>query len=177
MTAPRWMRLVLILAGVYNLVWGALVVLFPHAMFRFGGLERDGEPINYPEVWQCVGMIVGVYGIGYLLAARDPLRHWPIVLVGLLGKVFGPLGTLKAALQGTLPWTTTVTHLGNDFIWWIPFFLILRAAHQASLAEANTAPPGGFARVLADARDQQGRSLAELSRGVPLLVVFLRHFG
>ena len=39
-----------------------------------------------------MGMIVGVYGIGYLIAARDPRTHWPIVLVGLLGKVFGPIG-------------------------------------------------------------------------------------
>ena len=50
------------------------------------------EPPNYPELWQCIGMIVGVYGIGYLAAAADPLGHWPITLVGFLGKMFGPIG-------------------------------------------------------------------------------------
>lgn len=58
---------------------------FPPPPFDLTGIAR----VNYPEIWQCVGMIVGVivgvYGIGYLVAASDPRRHWPIVLVGLLG--------------------------------------------------------------------------------------------
>jgi hypothetical protein len=61
------------------------------------------ERLNYPEIWHCVGMIVGVYGIGYLIAASDSRTHWQIVLVGLLGKVFGPIGFLVALLRGTFP--------------------------------------------------------------------------
>ena len=80
----RW----LLAAGLYNLAWGAFSVLAPTAIFHVAGVD----PPIYPELWQCIGMIVGVYGIGYLIAARDPYRHWPIVLVGLLGKVLGPLG-------------------------------------------------------------------------------------
>jgi hypothetical protein len=71
-----------------------------------------------PVIPQCVGMIVGVYGIGYLIAASDPLRHWPIVLVGFLGKIFGPIGFLAAGLRGDLPWSWGVTILSNDLIWW-----------------------------------------------------------
>src|SRR5215468_2521786 len=92
-TAPRWMSGVLWAAAVYNLLWGGCVVLFPLQPFRWLGMPLP----NYPQIWQCVGMIVGVYGIGYACAARDPLRHWPIVLVGLLGKIFGPLGFLLSA--------------------------------------------------------------------------------
>ena len=77
-----WQRRVLMAAGLYNLIWGAAVVLFPNGLFRLTGIA---DPL-YPGIWQCVGMIVGVYGIGYLTAARQPLRHWPIVLVGLLGR-------------------------------------------------------------------------------------------
>ena len=29
-------------------------------------------------------MIVGVYGIGYIIAAGNPYKHWPIIFVGLL---------------------------------------------------------------------------------------------
>ena len=85
---PVWMRHVLVAAGIYNLAWGAVTVGLPYWLFDLTGMERP----NYPFIWQCVGMIVGVYGIGYLAAAADPLRHWPIVLVGFLGKIFGPLG-------------------------------------------------------------------------------------
>jgi small multidrug resistance pump len=73
-------------------------------------------------------MIVGVYGIGYTIAARDPLRHWPIVLVGLLGKVFGPVGAVEGALAGRLPWSILWTNLTNDLIWVVPFGLILYRA-------------------------------------------------
>ncbi len=82
-------------------------------------------------LWQCIGMIVGVYGIGYWLAARDPARHWPIVLVGLLGKVLGPIGFLQAGLTDQLPWRCGWLIVTNDLIWWVPFASILLAARRA----------------------------------------------
>lgn len=126
--APRWMSRVLWAAAVYNVLWGGAVVLFPLAFFRWLRME----PPNYPQIWQCVGMIVGVYGVGYACAAAAPLRHWPIVLVGFLGKVFGPIGFVAAALQGELPWRFGVLLLGNDLIWWVPFGLILYRAYRAA---------------------------------------------
>jgi len=66
--SPIWMRRVLLVAAVYNLVWGAWVIFFPLVPFRWMGVD----PPNYPGLWQCIGMIVGVYGIGYGAAALDP---------------------------------------------------------------------------------------------------------
>jgi small multidrug resistance pump len=89
------------------------------------------EPARYPFIWQCVGMIVGVYGIGYLAAAADPIRHWPIVLVGFLGKIFGPLGYVMGVADGTVPLAFGVTLPTNDLVWWVPFAAILWHAWQA----------------------------------------------
>lgn len=134
--SPRWMRYVLILAGAYNLVWGTAVVLFPAWSFRVGGLltsAYDGvDPALYLHLWQCIGMIVGVYGVGYLIAAGDPARHWPIVLVGLLGKLFGPVGAVLGIVRGELPRTMLWTNLTNDFVWLLPFTLILWHAWRAA---------------------------------------------
>lgn len=113
---------ILKVAAIYNIIWGALIILFPHALFDFAGLPR----MNYPGVWQCVGMIVGVYGIGYWVAASDPVKHWPIVLVGLLGKIFGPIGFLQSLYLGVFNLKFGSTIITNDLIWWIPFFLILK---------------------------------------------------
>ncbi len=126
LTADRWMKPVLLAAGIYNIAWGGLVLFFPLAMFRWFGME----PPNYPQLWQCVGMIVGVYGVGYIAAAFDPLRHWPIVLVGFLGKVFGPIGFVQAAMEGVFPWSFGINNITNDVIWWVPFGMILYRAHQ-----------------------------------------------
>lgn len=119
--APVWASRWLVAAGVYNLLWGAAMIVFPHLLFDVCGIER----LNYPEIWQCVGMIVGVYGIGYLIAAGDSRTHWPIVIVGLLGKVLGPIGFVVALLRGTFPPLFGLTILTNDLIWWIPFAMIL----------------------------------------------------
>ena len=99
--ARPWMRTVLVIAGIYNLAFGAWAVLLPGSAFALFGMD----PPTYPFLWQCIGMIVGVYGVGYLAASRDPLRHWPIVLVGLLGKIFGPIGFLQTVLAGDIPWS------------------------------------------------------------------------
>jgi uncharacterized membrane protein HdeD (DUF308 family) len=118
----RW----LVAAAIYNLTWGGFVVLFPLVAFELAEMD----PPRYPAIWQCVGMIVGVYGVGYAIAARDPLRHWPIVLVGLLGKVFGPIGFLMAASRGELPWRLGWTILTNDLLWWPAFAVLLWRAWQ-----------------------------------------------
>ena len=55
---PSWIRGWLLAAGFYNLAWGAANIIWPNALFDFAGAKR----VNYPEIWQCVGMIVGVYG-------------------------------------------------------------------------------------------------------------------
>jgi hypothetical protein len=120
------MSRVLWMAAAYNVAWGAFIVLFPLAPFRWAGMP----PPNYPTIWQCIGMIVGVYGVGYACAARDPVRHWPIVLVGFLGKLFGPIGFLWCALNGDLPWIAGWINVTNDVIWLIPFALILRHASR-----------------------------------------------
>lgn len=122
---PRWARGWLIAAGVYNLVWGGVTVLYPAWLFDLTGLE----PPNYPFIWQCVGMIVGVYGVGYLAASRDPFRHWPIVLVGLLGKLLGPMGYAMGLARGEVPAAFGVTLPTNDLIWWVPFTLMLWGAY------------------------------------------------
>ncbi len=120
----KWMSVVLKLAGIYNIVWGTWVVLFPHMAFEISGAQIP----NYLEIWQCVGMIVAVYGLGYWLAANNPLRHWPIVLVGFLGKIFGPIGFVFAIIKGTFPLVFGWNIIFNDLIWWIPFALILNQA-------------------------------------------------
>lgn len=120
------MRLTLRLAAVYNILWGAWVVLFPHQFFEWTGME----PINHPMVWQGMGMVIGVYGLGYWWASSDPVKHWPIVAVGFLGKIFGPLGFLLNYLTGQVPLSFVFTLITNDFIWWIPFGIILVKAHK-----------------------------------------------
>lgn len=170
---PSWMSRVLVAAGIYNILWGAYAVLLPLHMFSLFGME----PPRYPELWQCIGMIVGVYGVGYLAAATDPMRHWPVVLVGFLGKVFGPIGFLQAAITGAMPWSFGLNIIFNDLIWWVPFFLILREAYRREWLDEIHRPVAELAAMMRQPLAHTGASLAELSKGREVLVLFLRHSG
>ncbi len=176
-TAPIWMRYVLLAAAAYNLLWGAWVVLRPDDLFNWVGILSP----RYPGIWQCVGMIVGVYGVGYAIAAFDPFRHWPIVLVGFLGKVFGPIGMIYNLLlatpgEGRLPAQFAWTNLTNDVIWWVPFAAILYLAFKAAVAPDKKTQLN-VTEANRRFRSQHGKSIAELSQKSPVMLLFLRHRG
>ncbi|MFN0132423.1 MAG: SelL-related redox protein [Phycisphaerales bacterium] len=169
------MRRWLVAAGIYNIAWGGAAAVAPVWTLRLLGV-RPASTELWPQFWACIGMIVGVYGVGYLIASRDPVRHWPIVLVGLLGKVLGPIGFVQGAIAGSLPWSLGLSIVTNDLLWWVPFAMILWHAVRSS----QPAPPEGeigLAQALDDLRDDAGRSLRAITDERPTLVVLLRHAG
>ena len=66
-------------------------------------------------------------------------RPWPIVLVGLLGKILGPLGMVKSLWTGELPWGFALTCVTNDLIWWLPFALLLKYAWEQHRKDGRVA--------------------------------------
>ena len=122
-----WMRRALLSAAIYNAVWAGLIIAAPDALFAW--LELP--PPSYAGLWRCVGLIVGLYGVGYAAAASNPIGHWPITLVGLLGKLLAPAAFVIAALRGELSWRFGATLLTTGMLWWLPFALILVAAWRA----------------------------------------------
>ena len=111
-------------AALYNLVWGSMMVLFPQLFFRLIGMPLP----NYPALWQVVGMFVLVYAPAYWWAARYPTPHRHLILIGVLGKLLGPLGFVWSVAGGQLPLAFGWTILTNDLIWWPAFGLYLRDA-------------------------------------------------
>jgi len=120
----RLHRAVFLAAGLYNIGWGLYAAIDPQWLFRFAGMP----PANHPQIFGCLGMVVGLYGILYLEVARVPERGWLMAAVGLTGKILGPAGLLLLICQGAWPPATLVLCLTNDFIWWIPFGLYLMDA-------------------------------------------------
>jgi hypothetical protein len=114
-------RIVLGLAAAYNVALGSWAVLAPDAFFRL----FDLEPPRHPAVWQCLGMVLGCYGLLYAWAARHLEHARPIVFVGLLGKVLGPVGWLFTVGSGEWPLRTVTLLFLDDLVWWLPFTLFL----------------------------------------------------
>ena len=129
----RWHRAAFVAAGLYNIGWGLYSALDPGWLFRFAGMP----PQRYPEIFACLAMVVGLYGILYLEIARRPERGWLMAAVGLAGKVLGPIGLGLLLLRGVWPPATLILCLTNDLIWWIPFGLYLYDAWPAFRADTG----------------------------------------
>jgi hypothetical protein len=124
MARRRWHRGVFIAAGAYNIAWGIYSALDPQWLFRFARMPLA----NYPEIFACLAMVIGLYGVLYLYAAWRPEDGWLIVAVGLAGKVLGPIAMIWLIYRGQWPLRAIVLSVTNDLIWWIPFLLYLHDA-------------------------------------------------
>jgi len=117
----RFHRWVFTAAGLYNIGWGAYSVLYPNWFFRI----TEMSPSNHPEIFACLGMVIGLYGILYFKIAHSPESSWLIATVGLTGKVLGPIGAVGLILSNQWPPHAIILILVNDLIWWIPFGVYL----------------------------------------------------
>ena len=113
----RFHRAVFVLAGAYNLGWGLFAAADPQWLFRFSGMPLS----NHPEIYACLGMVLGLYGILYLEVARVPETGWRLAAVGFVGKVLGPIGMAELLWTGKWPMWAGILCVPNDLIWWLPF--------------------------------------------------------
>src|SRR5262245_16087863 len=120
-TRAPFYRLIFGLAALYNLSFGLWTGLAPYAFFNLLQLRR---PL-YPSIWSCLGMVVGTYGLAYAYAALRLERAWPLIAIGLVGKVLGPIGWVLTVRSGEWPVRTFSLVLFNDIVWWLPFTLFL----------------------------------------------------
>lgn len=128
MPRRKFHRITFVAAGIYNIGWGLFSMADPQWMFRFAGMPLQ----NYPEIFACLGMVLGLYGVLYLQVARNPEGSWNIAAVGFAGKVLGPIGWLTLVVNGQWPLATVILCLTNDLIWWGPFALYLYDAWGCS---------------------------------------------
>ncbi len=118
--ADRLFRITFAVAGFYNLAFGLWAAVWPFAFFHLFEIP----PPRYPGIWACLGMVVGVYGLLYWCAAWKLDAAWPIIAVGLLGKVLGPIG-MAMSFSDDWPRRLGMLCVYNDLIWWLPFGLFL----------------------------------------------------
>ena len=106
------MKITLKLAALYNLCWGAWDSIKSQPIFQPGrhgaaqspsGVARHGYGHWRLWYWLLAGLLCSN-------------RHWPIVFVGLLGKVFGPLGFFINYFQDKVPFAFINALITNDFM-------------------------------------------------------------
>jgi hypothetical protein len=168
------MRIVLLLAGTYHILFALWTNLWPFHVFDFLGLPHP----NHPMLWRVLGMLSGFLGIALVIAAKDPIRNWVVSLVGLVKSVTTITFVTAAMIHGELPNSALAILLIDDLIW-LPFFaLIIWAALRAHAGvPPSRREPYSIEEAAAVYRLSDGRTLEEASMQSTLVLVFLRHFG
>jgi len=168
------MRQVLLAAGFYHLAFAVWTNVLPCQWFDWIGLARP----NHPMMWQGTGLAVGILGFALLLAAKNPIRHWVSVLLGLIKFTLGITAFTLAFLKHDIPLTSIWMMGVDDLLWWPPFAAILWASVRAHAGVPPTrSVPFSIQEASEGYRLSNGESLAEASQQRMLALVFLRHFG
>jgi small multidrug resistance pump len=116
--SEKFYRVFFFCAAIYNTFWGIVIIFYPGLPFQYCEIA----PLNYPFLMSGIGMFVGVYGYGYWVVAREPRKYPQLVIIGLMGKVLGPIGWAYHVYLGAIPLKTMWVNVFNDLIW-IPFFI------------------------------------------------------
>lgn len=97
------------LAALVNLAVGIGMAVTPAEVAMQLGVGGPGG--SYAIIM--VGMMIGVFGIGYAIVARDPPRNRGIVWIGIIGKL-GAAGLAAAQYaQGLIPQSTFMLGMGD----------------------------------------------------------------
>jgi len=129
--SPRWHGIMLKAAAIYSLSSGLYSAAFPELAMSMLNVEPQ---TGYAELWRYLGITLCIYGIGYWCASYAPVRHSLFVMIGLLGKILGPIGFLLAARNGSLPVLPGIVFLVNGLLWSIPFTAVLLHARRSHVS-------------------------------------------
>ena len=130
----RWIKLLLLVCGIYDLLLGAVVAIAPAAFFRIAGVT----PPNHYGYVQFPALLLIIFGAMFLRAAADPVRRRDVIVYGM---------ALKASYSGLVFWYEL--HGGVPALW-IPWawadlaFLLLflvawRTVSRESLVRGQSA--------------------------------------
>ena len=171
-----WMQITLLAAGIYNLIWGVVTILNPQRIFENLHLALP----NYMIMWQGIALVEILFGLGYLLASKQPFKHWIIVLLGFVLKLTIGISFIYLLLVNRLPANLFTHILANDLVWLLPFAGIIYFSFENAQSNRELSAYNLHERKLKSLESiitNQGLSLACYSDHQPTMLVFLRHFG
>ena len=171
-----WMQITLLAAGIYNLIWGVVTILNPQRIFENLHLALP----NYMIMWQGIALVEILFGLGYLLASKQPFKHWIIVLLGFVLKLTIGISFIYLLMVNRLPANLFTHILANDLVWLLPFAGIIYFSFENAQSNRELSAYNLHERKLKSLESiitNQGLSLACYSDHQPTMLVFLRHFG
>jgi uncharacterized membrane protein len=123
-----WMKYLLRFAGVFNLLAGLAMICLYHEGFKLLWPWVQKPDLALPV--QVMGILVALFGVGYLLVAANPVENRNILMLGFWSKALSSFAALWYVAAGRLPPGFAVVVFFADVIYLPPFFLILRRLYR-----------------------------------------------
>ncbi len=120
-------RVVFALAAAFNFAVAAIMLTGPMSLAASTGQGPSADQFYL----QTSGVMIAVFGLGYAMAARDPIRNRPIIWLGLIGKAAMPILSGLYVRAGLMPLSTFYVSLG-DLVFVILFALFLARTRRIS---------------------------------------------
>ncbi len=128
-----WMRYLLRFVGVYNLLAALTMLVFYHESFKFLGVAKP--QLMLPV--QLVGILVGLFGVGYLLVASNPVENRNLLTLGFLSKALGSALGVGYVVLGKLPPMFLLILFFADIMYLPPFWIIMRRLYAIARSDAQ----------------------------------------
>jgi len=127
------MRYLLRFAGTFNLLAGASMITLYHEGYRLLGVPKPELVLPV----QVMGILVGLFGVGYHLVASNPVENRNILLLGFWSKALSAAAALGYVAAGKLGLGFALTVFLSDVVYLPPFYLILRRLGRISRGRAS----------------------------------------
>lgn len=128
-----WMKSLLWFAGGYNLLAGAGMLCLYHEGYKVLGMSKP--EVNLPV--QLVGVLVGLFGVGYWLVAGNPVENRNLLMLGFCSKALGSVLGVYYVLAGKLPVFFLAILLVSDIVYLPPFAIIVRRLYRIAAARPS----------------------------------------
>lgn len=132
-----WMRYLLWFVGGYNILAGIGMMIFYHEGFRF--LDVEKPTLMLPL--QLVGVMVGLFGVGYWMVARNPVENRNVLTLGFFSKFLGSILGVAYVSIGKLPVAFLPILFFADIVYLLPFLLIMRRLYAFARQNRDVASP------------------------------------
>ncbi|MCB9033109.1 MAG: redoxin domain-containing protein [Chitinophagales bacterium] len=168
-------KVLLYIAALYHIFWGLSVICFPHFWFYWTSIDM----INYTCIWQFIGIVEIVFGLGFFISSFNIYKHWIIVFLSALIKTVALIGFFLFYFNNE-KMSIFNFMLIHFIIWLIPLYYILYRIYNFNylldehLIQIHQADRASTMQMY---YTNKGDSLADLNEQQPVLLIFLRHLG
>src|SRR5579871_4616041 len=133
----KWMKFVLRFVAAFNVGAGLFMLIGYHETYQIIGMDKPDR--SFPI--QLVGILVGLFGVGYYLVLKNPIENRAVLALGFWSKFLGScLGTGYVVL-GKLPLQFVAVYFFADVIYLVPFYIILRRLYGIAREQDAAARP------------------------------------